>query len=180
MMFGAKLLSLVHEAAEAGFVDPLSLLIVERVDRFNRSAVCLLALTCLRYSDLYNLDISAYLSGQDVSLKQNKTGSIIKLPALPKGLLSQSRRIHVPVHPLNQSYSSVRHSLGKAVPLFLARSLEENAHKTHIFRHLRASYLISKSHTHREISVILGHHGNTAVNSYVHNNLVQYFINNPK
>jgi len=178
ILFGSHLQAVVSHAAEVAFIDSLSHKIVLDCDRFNLPAVAMLALTCLRYSDLSNLDIRTYLNGGIVYVHQGKTETPFKLPDLPAPTVRHSCNYDIPQVPFCSSYSSVRYAINQVLPRIVRLSLDGSQSVTHVFRHLRASYLYSFGNSLDYISSILGHRSNDSTKHYIHDALVSYFKSN--
>jgi integrase len=179
MIFGDCLTSLLPIALDSGFIDRLSYDLAYSVDRYNAPVVCVLALTCLRYSDLPSVNLYSYLKGEKVYVRQGKTESSFELPRLPDTLIRESSYFNVPEVPFLSSYSSVRYCLNQVLPRFVRQSLAGSMSVTHVFRHFRSSFLIASGLDISYVSKTLGHSSNESTKSYIHADLVDYFSSHP-
>jgi integrase len=173
--FGRRLKTACRLQSLDGIVDPISMSIVEATDRFNLSTVGALCLTCLRYSDLFKIDWCRYVEGNSISVVQGKTETRFIIKPLASDVTACFGPNSVPAVPFPASYSSVRYALNNVLPRFVRDILTDSFSVTHVFRHLRASYLFAKSMPKDYISSLLGHRSKDAVEYYIHPDLVEIF-----
>lgn len=158
------------------FIDPLSYDICCRVDRYTFPSIYILALTCLRFSDLEKIDLHSYFKGLAVSVFIGKTERAFILPRLPNGMVKEVSKIAIPDKPFVATYSSVRYMLNRIMRRDIRAVLGDHCGTAHVFRHLRASYLKSLEVPEEQIMRILGHKSKSSLSHYIHKPLIDIFI----
>jgi len=163
-----------------GRLDPITVGIAQDADRLAWLQVCLLGCTTLRWKELNRLDLVKYIHGQAQHIKQYKTGTnrlIQPLPAINEVEFpswDNSRDF------MRLGYDSVKSAINRATPRHVRQLLADCNDSTHIFRHLRASWLSAQGWTDQKIANYFVHQSAETTQSYIHGDLVSIFNSNQK
>lgn len=150
---------------------PITMHIVNNLSYWNKLEGFILAKSLLRFSDIQNQDWLHIIQSGYLRIEQNKTKKILlrefKLfnPELKNNLLVFLRE------PLNANYNVLSAELEKIVRKDLSHLDLPFKHKTHIFRHLFASWSNDQGVPIETIAESLGNTSDTVKNCYVHSNL---------
>jgi len=165
---GAALSTWVSRLARGGLIDPVSSLICMRVRGALKLPVSLLALTMVRYSELKFIDIRALLSGFPFKVYQPKTREYREVwgqgPVIDGWELLPYENVDVG----RFGYDAVCSCLSKAIPEEVSLRIWNRSDKTHIFRHLGASWAALNGWGNEIISAKLGHANPASNESYLH------------
>lgn len=151
--------------------DPVSWLIITKIQTQFRLDAFLQSYSLLRYSDLNQLDLIDLFSGKYQQILQSKTKrpvDIFPLMSLTREEAIERTREVFPFYFSRDSYSL---ALTKVIPIWVKSALEKQHSVTHVFRYLRASFLILNNNSLDLASKLLGHSSIEATNSYIPHNL---------
>lgn len=129
----------------------------------------------LRLSELHLVDINKFASGESQILFQTKNSAQKFLPSI--NLPPQTRNLLLGRHLslINSTHTSYILSYNDCIPDYLLYLLRDEMNKSHIFRHIRASYLLFKGFTPEEIQSVLGHLDINTQSRYIHEELFSLF-----
>lgn len=159
---------IIHQVRERK-IDQISGLIVLNADIYNKLSCYLLCVTLLRWGDMRNLHLKSILQSKKIRIVQGKTKNFVSFPfeVLNDRLFDILYNLGNYVNYLN--YNQTASYIQRFVRQHLnAENLDFN-HKTHIFRHLYASYQKNQGQLVYLISKRLGHNNDNTVRSYIHN-----------
>lgn len=156
-------------------MDPLSLVIVNNVNRFQKLEAFFLATTLLRYCDVKKINSQALLSGSSQIITQSKTKTEIELPPLFLTQMLPNELKFPSISLFTESYDTLRNSLKQAIPKYIREELNTQRTVTHIFRFLRASFMYLKHKDFYLASKYLGHKDPDSVASYVPPELINIY-----
>jgi integrase len=158
-------------------MDPISWLIITKTNPQFKLDAFLQSYSLLRYSDLHQIKIEELITGNSQMILQNKTKKIVELRPL---LCLESGPAKVAcryVHPFYFGRDAYENALKKAIPSWVVNSLEGNHSVTHVFRYLRASFLLLSTDSIKFASKLLGHSTDEATLNYIPTKLVGEFKN---
>lgn len=155
----------------AGIVDPITYNIVLKINRWHWLEACIQALTRVRYSDLKQIELEPLLAGAVIRIKEQKTGKYRYLSDLY--LLERTNRSHLEANAIiaHANYDSYATALKKVIPGEVKSELKNSASSTHVFRHLKASWMYSRGCTVDEIQEYFLHESKKTTLEYIHSNL---------
>lgn len=161
---------------DSGELDPISYKIIIDANIYNKPLIFILALTRLRFSDALDLFKSSAFLEQNVLLQMNKTKHFVNvdLSFIPYSLRFKLFQLnHIPeILDYHKIYSYLQIFKRNNLKDF---NLDYNSN-AHIFRHLNTCFLLAKEIDKKYISKSLGHLDNNAINSYFHQDLINYFL----
>jgi len=153
-------------------MDPISWLIITKIQTQFRLDAFLQSYSLLRYSDLHQLQIVELFSGKTQTITQTKTKKqidIFPLMSLTKEDAIEKTREVFPFYFSRDAYAL---ALSKVIPVWVKNSLEKQHSVTHVFRYLRASFLILNNNSISLASKLLGHSSVEATTNYIPHNLI--------
>lgn len=156
-------------------LDPLSLLIVNNVNRFHKLETLFLALTLLRYKDVLSLNKAEFISGDLQIITQGKTKEPIEIPPLFLSQITSPGKTFPPFTLYTEGYDKLRYALKCSIPCWLREQINSQKTVTHIFRFLRASYMFIKYKDFYLASKYLGHKDPESIKSYVPPELINLY-----
>jgi len=150
-------------------IGPVELALYMRTPTLARINCALLCGYALRYKELTALKTAWFKDGDTYYIKQFKT-SVMKsvdtrMLARILGDVSAATVSNVLLLP----YESLERFIARACQeckIDLGKGVKD---RTHIWRHLRASWLLYDGHSKSEVSRVLGHTDAGSVNAYTHN-----------
>lgn len=175
--FSQLILTEVQDAIYTRNNPRFSLDIVKRSDVFNRIAIFLLMKTSLRYSDLELIDFKSAIEKNKISIVSKKNKFPISKSFEIKNPQLQNLFFDFNFCRDTLSYERARSVLNKIIPFTVKNILPNHHSSTHIFRHINASFLYSKTKSKSSVSILLNHHSNDACESYIHQSLINQFSN---
>jgi len=154
-----------------GKIDTLTYNIVERVPRLQRFETCLLAATACRYSELQLIEIERLTEGKAFMIIQPKTRSARILSGIEEMTKVDWTGVNLSCRYPLTNYDMSRRAISKVVPGELRQALLNENDKTHIFRHLRATWMRMQGFEITEIKNYLGHTNIDSTRQYIHESL---------
>jgi len=159
-------------------IDPVSLLICNKISRLCVLETQLLAITLVRYSDLRSINLHRFLAGIPQTIVQSKTSRPVKVqPLFQPGEFADHERFSA-VRTRFVEKNALTYSIHAVTPRNISAMLPDSMNGTHIFRHLRACWYKANGVPEPAIRQSLGHGSKDSIKSYIHNALVEYFTNN--
>jgi len=156
-------------------IDPISLSIINSAYPLCRLAMCLQVIYSLRLSEIHHVDLNCLLFGKSQTIIQPKTKAFKFLPSIDLSSFIRQTDIHDNISILPMSHSSYIERFKNIVPLFVQQILIDEHDRSHVFRHLQASFMKSQNIPLDIISAKLGHSDSQSVRAYLHNDLINYF-----
>jgi len=137
--------------------------------------ISLQILYLLRLSELHQIKFDSLLFGMSQTILQTKTSTPKVL--VPVDLSTYLRLIDVDIETqiLFCSHSNYIAALSKIIPAKILGCLESEFNKSHVFRHIHASFLKSKNVPPNVIAESLGHTSLSSQDAYIHNSLSVFF-----
>jgi len=154
-----------------GKIDTLTYNIVVRVPRLQRLETCLLAATACRYSELQLIEIERLTEGQAFMIIQPKTKSPRILSGIEEMATIDWAGVNLSCRYPLTNYDMSRRAISRVVPGELRQALLNENDKTHIFRHLRATWMKMLGFDIGEIANYLGHTNIDSTRQYIHKSL---------
>lgn len=149
-------------------IDPVTMGIVLDTQRLAKLQVNILAATTLRWKELKTLDLRWFLSGSSQRCKQYKTDSYRSIPGLSSPIWLETPDWNETMSFQRLAYDAVRRAIIKATPDHIKRKLADVNDSTHIFRHLRASWMHLHGSSVDEIADFFGHANTESTEAYIH------------
>lgn len=155
---------------------PLALHLVRISSVYNKFALFILCITNLRWSDASRINFSIAVKNKFFNIIQNKTSGIVSVP-LSLRVPELIDFIHFNDSIIEfSSYNSVSSEIKRLLrSISLPLSLNFNS-RTHIFRHLNASFYASIGYDSDFIMNKLGHFSVSSQVQYIHRELFPEFI----
>jgi integrase len=149
-------------------VDPISLVIVNRVSRLAKLETILLAWSTVRYKELHQIKLPDLLSMRPISIKQYKVNTVRNIP--PVAWLDHriASRLNGAVRVRYLSYDALEDSIQRVLPRDVKANLRKSMTGTHVFRHLRASWFASQGWERTKIMRFFGHKSLETTARYIH------------
>jgi len=165
---GGRFLQLARTARDQGEIDPVSVYIVERAESIALLQLSLMCLYCIRYSELKQLDLKHISKGRDFSITQKKTGHVRRVVQPTEFNQSHFEGLPLDVDVDLVEYHALKRCINIALPDPIREALRECNSSTHVFRHLRASWLYAHGCSPEEIRIFFNHESLSATRSYIH------------
>lgn len=165
------LLTCLDHSVESGDLDPISYNILLKTPRLSRLEAIIQAWTCCRYSEIDYVDLNAMISGKRLCVYQPKNKGNRYVDPFPFFDIIPNHYLDVNYRVRYISYDSYQRSIARCVPEHVGSVLSACNDKTHIFRHLRASYFYSIGFNISDISTFFGHKSRDATIRYIHDDL---------
>jgi hypothetical protein len=150
---------------------PLSIQIIRRSSIYSKFTLYLLNLTLLRFSDCLHFNLLSAVNCGSFYCVQKKTKRLIKRPfpifneELKSFLLYNYDKLYYP------GYEMLRSELKRILlSLHFSDHFDFNS-RTHLFRHLNASFMYENNFPQVEIKEALGHSDLTSTDFYIHDDL---------
>jgi len=161
----------IDELTRNDVIDPFSAIISRSVTRWHWLPTALLALTCARFGDLEKIQLDKILRGELQSFKQQKTSTRRTMPNL--FLMEKADRVGLDpsARIMNTGYNSLRLEIHESTPTEISKLLVNQNDATHIFRHLRASWMHSCGQSEEDIQDFFKHTEIAATREYIHEGL---------
>lgn len=161
-------------AAEKEMISQLSMEVCTALRSVTRLEACLLAWCHCRFSELVYVDIGEILDGKSWPLYQPKTKKSRMIVALPEGDID-SQPTRFLLHRLNsRHYDSLRFAIERATPAPVRDVLVHQKDKTHLFRHIHASFLAKKGVAIDDIKAEFSHSSPAVTLEYIHEELFPF------
>lgn len=147
---------------------PLALQIVRAGTIYYSYTLFLLMKTLLRYSDVIKFDVKKAIKNECFFITQKKTGNpvrnsfIIKNDLLKEFLLFNEEKLFL------NSYDGLRRWIERYMSNNYSGHKLEFSNKTHLFRHLGASFFYTKKIPIERIKSLLGHYNIESTRYYIH------------
>lgn len=164
-----------HQYRSRYIVDPLSQSVCDKVPRYHKLEVLILALTLLRYNDVCKLNLPDFLNGNEQIIKQGKTKEQITIPPLFLVSSSLTAIKSSDVTLFTDSYDKLRYTLKQCIPTELRSHLNTERSVTHIFRFLRSTFYYLTDKDYFKASKYLGHKNPESIKNYVPRELLNYY-----
>ena len=149
-------------------LDPMSWSILDVLSTGALAPACLLAWTKCRYNELARLNLAALVDGRAIDVPASKHGRSRRIPGYHMSVATH----WLPVDPATPitliSYDALCARLKRAqqrAGIQLPRNAKD---KTHVFRHLHASWRAAEGYPLEAISAELGHHSSSSTEKYIH------------
>lgn len=149
-------------------LDPYSWSILQELPPAAVAPAGLLAWTKCRYAELNSIDMRALLAGETLVIPSSKNGPTRLVSGWPELLWPYWKPVPPDVKITVISYDSLCQRIRRAARRVHVR-LPKDAHdKTHIFRHLHASWRAANGAPIADISAELGHTSELSTRQYIH------------
>lgn len=160
--------SAVLTAFTKASIDEFSFRLINKVSPLSRVPCAILSLLCCRWSDLLSLSFPVLRDNTRISFDQPKTGRIkyISNEFIHNSLEKCDLPDNTPI--VVSSYNQIRLDIRKNKRFVNFRIPPGCNDETHVFRHLRASWLYHLDTPVAEIQKILGHVDRDVVKLYLH------------
>jgi len=169
-----QLANALGNAVVDGTIDALSLSIARSVDPQCRLAAIVQCAYAIRRSELNEISMSRVFAGLPQQIWQSKTTSMRSLPPWP-GLDPQHKLdFEEPKNISLVSMNAYEHALRLSIPRFVLDAIPNEQHVTHVFRHLRATFIFKKTQSTDAVQQYFGHVDPSVSRDYVHTNLMPY------
>ncbi|NIT57066.1 MAG: hypothetical protein GWN00_12780 [Aliifodinibius sp.] len=175
LAWARELQKTVQQQANTGVISRLTESIALAAGRQHRLAIILLALSACRFSELKRIELSAIIDNRPQVIIQPKTGisRLVSEIYLTDGADTSTLDVTAPV--LLQNYESLRIEMLRCIPSKVRTILKYQNDKTHIFRHIRASFKSWKGLSTSEISEYFAHQSEEATREYINTGLFEIF-----
>lgn len=153
-------------------MPPISIHIVNQTSYWNKLGCFLLAKSLLRFSDAATVNWYDVVASGFFIIKQSKTKKTVLSKfdiynqTLKKQILTYSKS------GLKLNYNSIATEINLIVRRNLSHNNFDFKHKTHIFRHLYASWNAEKGLSKSVTAEALGNSPDTVTQCYIHSNLL--------
>lgn len=158
----------VAALAEAGRIDPYSYSILHHIEPWALVPAGLLAWTRARWIELASIDMVHLVAGEPIQILAAKGSLDRVVSSWPRDLADAWERVSI-IAPLTCiSYDRLCWCIDQARRKAGIRSLDASLDKTHIFRHLWASWRHSEGDHVETIAADLGHCKTDSTLAYIH------------
>lgn len=164
----SALLSGLDELVDVTSTTPPAVRILQEVAPRSLVPSILLACYRLRYAELARFDLPAYASGRPQRLQRVKGSASLHIQPIHDPTSPEWRRVDPQTPVVLVSYDSLAHDLAYARDRAGIHLAGDHFDRTHIFRHLHASWLHSAGVPVGIIARALGHHSPASTASYIH------------
>lgn len=172
----ANALSLtVDQLAEQGAISKVARKITRGVNRDHRLATILLCLGAIRFKEIQCIDLGAILSDRVQVIEQPKTKTSRLLSNLYLTNRASRATLTADTKKTISSYDALRLQILDSTPSKIRTILKFQNDKTHIFRHLRASFMNWRGIDIPEISEYFAHQSEQATREYINTGLFEIF-----
>lgn len=158
----------INHLARSGVVDPLSYLVLSTVPPSAYVPCALLAWSKCRWNELVTIDLPGVIAGQPIRIEASKGSRPRTLPGWPLTLAPCWARVDPSAPLLIISYDAVCQRLAQARRRAGIELPAQAKDKTHIFRHLYASWLHAQGESLHVIAARLGHRSESSTRHYIH------------
>lgn len=159
-------------------ISALTLRIAESQNLLHSVSTLILALTACRFGDIKYIKLTDITDQKPVYIRQTKGHSLRRLPGLEGFTFSEVTNLDPTVKIPETSYDALRFSLQQRVPNRLKEILERHFNHTHVFRHLRASFMKYQGYSESEIQLFFKHQQAETTRGYIHEALFKLFTQN--
>lgn len=154
--------------------------IVLKTNRDHRLMATLLCLSTCRFKEVKRIDMSKVLDDRVQVVKQYKTGSDRLISNLYLTPQAHRETLRADVKKKIAGYESLRVQLIDSTPSRVRTILQFQNSRTHIFRHLRASFMLWRGNDLSEITEYFAHKSEQATRDYIHTGLFEIFNSTQK
>lgn len=175
LRLGGAALRVVLRHANQGKIDPVTAHLVLAIGRMETGEASLLAWGAFRYKELDQIDVRSWAGGQNINIRQTKTDQ-------PRGVtgISTDDRLEFSDVEVTESmrivnYDSLHYAIANSMPIRLREVLSGCQNKTHVFRHLRASWMLQQGSKLYQIQKFFGHKNSESTEQYIHEALFPVF-----
>lgn len=165
----------LEELVEDNEIDRISYKITHDISSIHWLPAVLLALSSCRYSDLNKINLSDVKAGRLQVLLEGKTGEYRVLENLHLNKRAQREELNENARLMYTNYGSLKEAIQRCTPRDVRKVLRNKYDGTHIFRHLRASFLFFKGAKEEEIQRIFNHKSRKTTQHYIHGGLFPFF-----
>ena len=167
----------LKELVDEGEIDRLTLEITNGVASIHWLPTVLLALSSCRFSDLNKISLSDIKAGRLQLLLESKTGELRVLENLRLNERAQIEELNEDAKLIYTNYSSLKEAIQRSTPRGVRQVLKDKYDGTHIYRHLRASFMFFKGLNIEEIQRVFNHKSRKTTQHYIHGGLFPFFYN---
>lgn len=161
-------------SAQSGNLDMLSLSIARAVDPQCRLAAIIQAAYAIRRSELHEIDLQKILDGLPQIIWQSKVSTMRPLPIWPGMIANEKINCNMPAALSMVSLAAYERALRVSIPKFILDAIPNEQHVTHVFRHLRATFIFKKTQSTEAVQEYFGHRDPSVSRDYVHTSLLPY------
>lgn len=150
-------------------IGPVELALYMQTPALGRINSALLCGYALRYKELTALKTAWFMDGGTYYIKQFKTSSMKAIDTRDLAVILKDVPPSIVSNALVISYESLERYIARACQscrIDLGPGVKD---RTHIWRHLRASWLLYDGNSKSTVSKVLGHTDPSSVSAYTHN-----------
>jgi len=150
--------------------SPITKLILNSLPLLSFVPAFFQAWTLCRYGEIKQISIRSLKKNEDIIIKSSKSDHVRSVP-LPSFLIPESlKTIKVKTKIQVVSYDSYKDSIARIIDNLDYFVFSDILNRTHIFRHLEATFLQKSGVSISDISYKLGHISDSATFEYIHKN----------
>lgn len=164
----------IHHMMRNGEIDPYSYEICQSVESLATCQVFLMAIFSIRFSEISQINPTDVKFMRTIKVLQPKTGKmrVIIHPEVPQNFQYTFNSMAVNFELI--SYDGVKAAINRAIPEDLKKKLSGSHSSTHIFRHLRASWLNARGISKDLIREYFDHESEETTSKYIHQGLFPF------
>lgn len=162
----------IKQLSKMGVMSALEASIPLRVNSLHWLPACLQCLSSCRFNELEQISLQDILYSLPQRIFQKKTKTFREINHL--FLVEESKDLGLDFNAkiMHTSYDSYRNDLERSLPLHICEALKDSHSMTHVFRHLRASWMHANKVPIQEISEYFQHQSIEATRKYIHENIL--------
>jgi len=168
----------VEDLADEGLLSRVSEQIALSSRRDHWLPITLLCLSACRFSELKLLDLGAVIDQRPQSIIMPKTKQTRLISGVYVSDRADKSTLSATTKVLHTNYESLRIEMLRCTPSNIRTILKFQNDKTHIFRHLRASFMSWKGVPTEKISEYFAHQSVEATREYINTGLFPIFNKN--
>lgn len=150
--------------------------IVKHIPFRSKLTSYLMMTTLLRYSDIKKINLKHLMVEKSQLIIQTKTSKSIRISCCPTTPLLISRLLNFQHLKDTLSYSAFIGDIKQQISNSVILRSQTFKRKSHIFRHVEASFLYQRGYTIEYIARLLGDEPSTVLNSYIHSSINELFL----
>lgn len=167
----------LKKLVDEGEIDRVSYQITDTIASIHWLPAILLALSSCRFSDLKKISLGDIKAGRLQLLLEGKTGELRVLENLHLGEREQDVKLNEGARLMYTNYGSLKEAIQRSTPREVRKVLKGKYDGTHIFRHLRASFMFFRGVKEEEIQRVFNHKSRKTTQHYIHGGLFPFFYN---
>jgi len=171
LRMSSELFQVISHMHSQEMIDPWSYEICRNTESLASAQIHLMCIFAIRFSEISQIYPLKLKHQEDFSVLQKKTGKmrVLQHPPTPKNFHYTFNSMTVNLELI--SYDGVKIAINRAVPQDLKNFLVDSHSSTHIFRHLRASWMHAQGIEKDIIREFFAHESIETTSEYIHTGL---------